>query len=536
MPVKRVPKDRENQLRLLFDEHPNPMLIVDPETGRILEANVAAVALYGYSRDEFRNVRWESLRVHDDLPRGLATDSVRHRTRGGGIIEIEASSRTIDYGGRPAELKVLNDVSIRRHLEEQLRQAQKMEAVGMLAGGVAHDFNNLLTIISGYSQLILNGLPADDPNHHSAEQIMKAGERAAALTSQLLAFSRRQALQPRVLDLNKLVTAMSTMLRRLIGEDIDIEFVLRPDLGMVSADPGQMEQVLMNLVVNARDAMPKGGTLTIETANVDIDEAYAHSHRHLPVKPGPYTMIAVSDNGTGMDEIAQQRLFEPFFTTKGTGRGTGLGLSSVLGIIKQSGGSINVYSVPNNGTSMKVYLPRVDRPALIESELPRQTVSRGSETILVVEDDDMVRNLVRETLNRAGYRVLDAEGPLEARRIADGYRGRIHLLITDVVMPKISGRELAAQLTARRSRRRPSRKKSARCWRAGAARAGRGSKVLLRGKQAAAGNGGDQRGEAQEGAEGQFVVGGILAGNLDIAIADHGARDGAEDERKQGAA
>jgi len=448
MPVKRPSKDRGSKLWLLFDEHPNPMLIIDSENGKILEANAAAVALYGYSPEEFRDIAWESLRVHDDLPRGLTTDSVRHRTRGGGVIEVEPSTRLIEFGGEPAQLTVLNDVTIRRHLEEQLRQAQKMEAVGMLAGGVAHDFNNLLTIITGYSQLILNSIHSEDPNHHSAEQIMKAGERAAALTTQLLAFSRRQALQPRVLDLNKLVTAMSTMLRRLIGEDIDIQFVLRPDLGMVSADPGQMEQVLMNLVVNARDAMPNGGTLTIETANVQIDEGY--SQRHLPVKQGPYTMIAVSDNGTGMDEQAQRRLFEPFFTTKGTGRGTGLGLSSVLGIIKQSGGTINVYSVPNSGTSMKVYLPRVDRPAMIESEAPQQTVSRGSETILVVEDDEMVRNLVRETLNRSGYRVLDADGPLEARRIADAYRGRIHLLITDVVMPKVSGRELAAQLMARR--------------------------------------------------------------------------------------
>jgi CheY-like chemotaxis protein len=288
-----------------------------------------------------------------------------------------------------------------------------MEAVGMLAGGVAHDFNNLLTIISGYSQLILNSLQSGDPNLHSAEQIMKAGERAAALTSQLLAFSRRQALQPRVLDLNKLVTAMSPMLRRLIGEDIDLEFALRPELGMISADPGQIEQIVM--------------------------------------KAGPFTMIAVSDNGSGMDEIAQERLFEPFFTTKVSGRGTGLGLSSVYGIVKQSGGTINVYSVPNSGTSMKIYFPRVDRPVALESEIPQQMAARGTETILVVEDDDMVRHLVRETLNRSGYRILDAEGPLEARRISETYRGKIHLLITDVVMPKVSGRELAAQLTAGRT-------------------------------------------------------------------------------------
>ena len=302
-----------------------------------------------------------------------------------------------------------------------MRQAQKMEAVGMLAGGVAHDFNNLLTIISGYSQLILNTLQPGDPNHYAAEQILKAGERAATLTQQLLAFSRPQVLQPRVLDLNKLVTGLSTMLRRLIGEDIDLQLVLRPDLGMVSADPGQIEQVLMNLVVNARDAMPKGGTLTIETANVELDESY--SGRHLAVKPGPYVLIAVSDNGGGMDEATQARLFEPFFTTKGVGRGTGLGLSTVFGIVKQSGGNLDVYSVPNRGTSVKVYLPRIDqrrrrwKPNRAAGMLPS-----GSETVLLVEDDEMVRHLVRETLVRAGYKVMDTSDPLEARRLSDRYQ------------------------------------------------------------------------------------------------------------------
>jgi CheY-like chemotaxis protein len=323
-----------------------------------------------------------------------------------------------------------------------------MEAVGMLAGGVAHDFNNLLTIITGYSQLILKNLAPSDPNHHSAEQIMKAGERAASLTRQLLAFSRRQALQPKPVDLNKLVSGLSSMLRRLIGEDIDLRLEMRPELGQVNADPGQMEQVLMNLVVNARDAMPHGGTLTIETANVVLDESYAS--RHLSIKPGPYTMLAVSDNGVGMDEATQARLFEPFFTTKGTGHGTGLGLSTVFGIIKQSNGSLDVYSVPGRGTSVKIYLPRVDQPVAAESEAFGKALPRGSETILVVEDDEMVRSLVRETLQREGYHVVDAAGPLEARRIADTYKAPIHLLITDVVMPKISGRELASELCRRR--------------------------------------------------------------------------------------
>ena len=372
----------------------------------------------------------------------------RHRTANGRIIDVEMTQRRIDLDGQTVLLAVLTDITARRLLEAQLRQAQKMESVGMLAGGVAHDFNNLLTIISGYSQLILNSLKQGDPNHYSAEQILKAGERAATLTQQLLTFSRPQVLQPKVLDLNKLVTGLSTMLRRLIGEDVDLQLVLRPDLGMVSADPGQIEQVLMNLVVNARDAMPKGGTLTIETANVELGEGY--SSRHLAVRPGPYAQIAVSDNGGGMDEATQARLFEPFFTTKGVGRGTGLGLSTVFSIVKQSGGNLDVYSVPNRGTSVKVYLPRLDLPAVVEIESQRRHVASGSETVLLVEDDEMVRQLVRETLVRAGYKVIDTSDPLEARRLSDSYRGQIHLLITDVVMPKVSGRELAEELHKRR--------------------------------------------------------------------------------------
>jgi signal transduction histidine kinase/ActR/RegA family two-component response regulator len=404
--------------------------------------------LYGHTREQFRGMSLDAVLVSEESGQPSAGPR-RHRTRSGRVIDVEMARHDIDFGGHPAELVVLMDVTGRRQLEDQLRQAQKMEAVGMLAGGVAHDFNNLLTIISGYSQLILNTLEPGDPNHYSAEQILKAGERAATLTRQLLAFSRPQVLQPKVLDLNKLVTGLSTMLRRLIGEDVDLQLVLRPDLGMVSADPGQIEQVLMNLVVNARDAMPKGGTLTIETANVDLDETY--SARHLAVRPGPYAQIAVSDNGGGMDEVTQARLFEPFFTTKASGRGTGLGLSTVFAIVKQNGGNLDVYSVPNRGTSVKVYLPRIDRPAAVEAETSRPTVVGGSETVLLVEDEEIVRRLVRETLVRAGYKVLDTSDPLEAQRLSDNYRGRIHLLITDVVMPKLSGRELAEGLRGRRA-------------------------------------------------------------------------------------
>jgi hypothetical protein len=447
MPAKQLLQDKDRKFQMLFEDHPQAMWVVDPKENRILEANTAAEALYGHTREQFRGMSLDAVLVNEEggTPSGSPR---RHRTSSGRIIDVEIARHDIDFGGHPAELVVLLDITGRRLLEDQLRQAQKMEAVGMLAGGVAHDFNNLLTIISGYSQLILNALPAADPNHYSAEQILKAGERAATLTRQLLTYSRPQGLQPRVLDLNKLVTGLSTLLRRLIGEDVDLQLALRPDLGRVSADPGQIEQVLMNLVVNARDAMPKGGTLTIETANVELDESY--SGRHLAVKPGPYVQLAVSDNGGGMDEATQARLFEPFFTTKTSGRGTGLGLSTVFGIVKQSGGNLDVYSVPDRGTSVKVYLPRLDQPAAVEAESSRRKVAKGSETVLLVEDEEMVRTLVRESLVRAGYRVMDTADPLEARRLSENYRGTIHLLITDVVMPKVSGRELAGELQAAR--------------------------------------------------------------------------------------
>ena len=447
MPAKQLLQDKERKFQLLFEGHPQPMWVIDSTGHTILEANSAAEALYGHTREQFRGMSLEAVLVSEvsDTPLGSPR---RHRTSTGRIIDVEMAHHPIDFDGQAADLVVLMDVTGRRQLEDRLRQAQKMEAVGMLAGGVAHDFNNLLTIISGYSQLILNALAPGDPNHYSAEQILKAGERAATLTQQLLAFSRPQVLQPRVLDLNKLVTSLSTLLRRLIGEDVDLQLDLRADLGRVSADAGQIEQVLMNLVVNARDAMPKGGTLTIETANVELDESY--SGRHLAVKPGPYVQIAVSDNGGGMDEATQARLFEPFFTTKAVGRGTGLGLSTVFGIVKQSGGNLDVYSVPDRGTSVKVYLPRIDQPAAVEAESTRKRAASGSETVLLVEDDEMVRSLVREALVRTGYKVMDTSDPLEARRLSGSYRGTIHLLITDVVMPKVSGRELAEELRARR--------------------------------------------------------------------------------------
>jgi PAS domain S-box-containing protein len=338
----------------------------------------------------------------------------------------------------------LSDQTERKQLEEQFYQAQKMEAIGRLAGGVAHDFNNILTIIEGYSQLLLRQLEASNPLREAVEDIQKAGERASALTRQLLAFSRRQVLQPQVLDLNAVISEMSKMLRRLIGEDLELVTVLAPELGRVKADPGQLEQVIMNLVVNARDAMPAGGKLTIETSNVELSEEYAG--RHLNVKPGPYVMLAVSDTGMGMDAETISRIFEPFFTTKEQGKGTGLGLATVYGIIKQSGGDIWVYSEVGQGTTFKIYLPLVTEAAETHNRVNTATPLRGWETILLVEDDEAVRMLVKRVLESYGYQVLVATSISEAIHLGQEYAGPIQLLLTDVVMPEISAPLLAERL------------------------------------------------------------------------------------------
>jgi len=331
----------------------------------------------------------------------------------------------------------------------QLRQAQKMEAIGRLAGGVAHDFNNLLTVIRGYSRMLLDRASGAVGHEFRGglERIDDAADRAASLTSQLLAFSRRQVLQPKIFNLNALVQNLEKMLRRLIGEDIEMRTVLAADLGSVRADRSQIEQVIMNLVVNSRDAMPKGGKLTVETSNVFLDEAYAQ--RHQTVQPGRYVLLAVSDTGVGIDPENLSRIFEPFFTTKEMGKGTGLGLSMVYGIIKQSGGNIWVYSEQGRGTSFKIYLPLVNAPIDSPSaEQARKENSRGTETILLVEDDEQVRELAREALSVSGYEVLVAETPKAAIAVCRGHKSRIDLLLTDVVMPGISGPELAVQVTA----------------------------------------------------------------------------------------
>jgi signal transduction histidine kinase/ActR/RegA family two-component response regulator len=330
--------------------------------------------------------------------------------------------------------------------EEQLRQSQKMDAIGQLAGGVAHDFNNLLTAICGHSELTLKRLAPEDPLRRPLEQIQKAGERAAALTRQLLAFSRKQILQPKIVDLNQIVVDMNRMLQRLIGEDIDLLMGLAADLGKVKADPNQIEQILLNLSVNARDAMPKGGRLTIETSNVHLSEEY--SHDHISVRAGQYVMLAVSDNGCGMDTKTQTHIFEPFFTTKEVGKGTGLGLATVYGIVKQSEGTIWVYSEVGHGTAFKIYLPCAEASLTeVEVDADDRELMQGTETVLLVEDEDVVRDMVTEILRDSGYHVLEAKHGPEAILLQRQHSGVIHLMLTDVVMPQMSGRELAEQLT-----------------------------------------------------------------------------------------
>ncbi|WP_338030243.1 PAS domain-containing protein [Fimbriiglobus ruber] len=342
---------------------------------------------------------------------------------------------------------VQTDVTERRSLEEQFRQAQKMEAVGQLAGGVAHDFNNLLSIITGYSEIILSKAGKDDPIRAFVKEISEASARAASLTRQLLAFSRKTVLEPKVLDLNEVVRETGKMLRRLIGEDILFTNVLDPMISRVKVDPDQLGQMLMNLTVNARDAMPRGGSLTIETRPVELDQEYARLHSD--VRPGKYTMLAVSDTGTGMPPDVKERIFEPFFTTKGVGTGTGLGLAVVMGIVKQSGGHVAVYSEVNRGTAFKLYFPAVEDQASRATARSDVGSVRGAETVLVVEDEDGVRTLVLLILQTHGYKVLAATDGKDALRVVERHQGAIDLLLTDVVMPGMGGREVAQTLQLR---------------------------------------------------------------------------------------
>ncbi len=438
----------------------NGIVTVDLD-GRVVTLNGVAEALFGTSHAEAhgRPVATvlaqapELLRLLDDaLERRLGTTAtVTLGGAEGAPVPVEVTTVTLK-GSEGQDLGVaaiLRDLTPVRALEAQLRQAQKMEAVGRLAGGVAHDFNNLLTVITGRSQLLLLKLRPDHPLRRDVELIEETAHRAAALTSQLLAFSRKQVLQPRVVDVNEVVRGMESMLGRLIGEDIVLTTTLDRAAGYVRADPAQLEQMIANLVVNARDAMPLGGRLALETRGVVLDERFARTH--VGVRPGPYVRLIVRDTGVGMDAVTKAHLFEPFFTTKGPGKGTGLGLATVYGIVTQSGGAIRVESEPGQGATFTIDLPRVEAPAAPgAARSSPAAVPHGSETVLLVEDEPGVRGLARDILHGHGYRVLEASNGAEALRIGQAHHGPIHLLLTDVVMPQMGGRELADRLTALR--------------------------------------------------------------------------------------
>ncbi len=455
--VEKQSRVSEEKYWALMENALDAIHVLRPD-GTILEANRAAETLVGRQRSEQIGQNFLKLLAPEErdavarrfagmLETGYLHDSSSLLRPDGRTVPIEVSASHVDVGGEALILAIVRDVSERRQLERQFREAQKMEAIGQLAGGVAHDFNNILTAVLGYGEMVADRLPPDDALQDEVREIRRGAERAATLTNQLLAFSRRQVLLPEVLDLNAIVTEIQKMLRRLIGADVELGTSCAPSLGRVKADRGQIEQVVMNLVVNARDAMPNGGRLMIETSNVELDEGYARDHTE--VRPGQYVMFAVSDTGAGMDADTLGHMFEPFFTTKEKGKGTGLGLATVYGIVKQSGGHVWVYSEPGHGTTFKIYLPRVEE----SQAAPRRATPAmaedvsGSETILVVEDEEAVRRLARMVLERKGYTVLEAAGWQVALEIAGGQRP-IDLVISDVVMPGVGGPELAKRLAA----------------------------------------------------------------------------------------
>lgn len=448
----------QQKLRIHFEHTPLAVVEWDLEF-RVTSWNPSAEGIFGYTREEALgrhasfivplHYRQQVDHVWQQLLKqaGGARSTNDNLTKDGRTISCEwYNTPLIDDSGRVLGVaSLVQDITERVALEERLRQSQKMEAVGRLAGGVAHDFNNLLTVILGYTQLLADNVPAGSKMAESTAQIKSAAERAAGITRQLLAFSRKTVLTPRVLNLNDVLLNLDSLLRRLIGEDIEVFTVPADDLGCVKADPGQIEQVIMNLALNSRDAMPRGGKITLETANATLDQTYATDHQ--PVQPGSYVMLAVSDTGCGMSAETQSRIFEPFYTTKEVGKGTGLGLSMVYGIVKQSGGYIWVYSEPNRGTTIKIYLPRVDQPAERSADEKRASpVQRGSETILLVEDDPQLRQLSSSVLAHCGYNMLVAATPEEGLDICKANHSDIRLLVTDVVMPRINGRELAEKI------------------------------------------------------------------------------------------
>jgi PAS domain S-box-containing protein len=452
--AEQASRESEQRYRALFESNPFPMLVYDPQTLDVLGANGAAVERYGYTRQEFLGMTLRDLRAPADRQAlqeqvdklGTAAEpelhTSRHRTKEGTILEVEVTGRSVEFGGRRVRLVTIHDVTERKLLEEQFRQAQKMDAVGRLAGGVAHDFNNVLNVILGYAELTLRTMDEGDRRRRNLTEIRKAGDHAASLTRQLLAFGRGQVLQPRVLDLNAVVGEMDRMLRRMIGEDVELVTSLAPELGRVKADPSQIGQVILNLAVNARDAMPSGGKLTIETADVELD---GRAQPGLPA--GRYVMLVVTDSGCGMPQSVQEHIFEPFFTTKEKDKGTGLGLATVYGIVKQSGGVVAVQSEVGAGSTFRIYLPRVEArvETVASASLPAEP-PRGSETILLVEDDPAVRALTYEVLCESGYHVLQAASGPDALALLERDSPHLDLLLTDLVMPRMNGRELARRL------------------------------------------------------------------------------------------
>jgi two-component system, cell cycle sensor histidine kinase and response regulator CckA len=449
-------RESEARYRRIIETTSEGVWVLD-RAGATVFVNRRLSALLGYSAGELSGQPLLDF-VHESS-RNAVRDCVTAREHGA-LSQVEAllvcsdgkelwvlldAAPILENESYAGALVMVMDIGLRKRLEEQLRQAQKMEAVGNLAGGVAHDFNNLLSVILGYAQIVIADLKPGDPIKADLEELNAAGERARDLTKQLLAFSRRQVLEPRTLDLNQVLRGMESMLRRLLREDIELSFLTAPVLGRVFADSGQVEQIVMNLAVNARDAIPGIGKITVETVNSDLSHEYAAAHHG--VTAGPYVMLAVSDTGTGMDPATQERIFEPFFTTKNKDGGTGLGLATVFGIVKQSGGHIWVYSEPGRGTTFRIYLPRTegDIQEAMPSPFPRDL--RGNETILIVEDQEQVRTLMRVILRRQGYNVLEAPNGGEALLICEQFPATIHLLLTDVVMPRISGRDLAARLS-----------------------------------------------------------------------------------------
>jgi len=444
----------------LFNTAPVINLVLDME-GRIVRFNRYMEEISGYTLAEVQGKDWfstflpveERTQIRDLFNKAV----VDIRTVGnvnpivkkdGSRCEIEWYDKTIKdtEGNTEGILSIGLDITEKKQMEDQLSQAQKMEAIGTLAGGVAHDFNNILTTIIGNASLALMDVIKDESLRKGIEEIKIAGERAVALTRQLLAFSRKQIIQPKILDLNKLLAGIEKMLGRLIGEDVEVLMIPGPELWQVEADPGQMEQVIMNLVINARDAMPIGGKITIETATMDLDESYFHEHS-IEKQPGSYVMLAVSDTGTGMDKETQEHIFEPFYTTKEKGKGTGLGLSTVYGIVKQNNGFVWVYSEPGQGTTFKIYMPKaVEDAVLDEIEITTTADLSGSDTVLIVEDDDSLRKLAHKALQQKGYKVLEAENGEDALRVSEEHEDPIDLLITDVVMPKMDGKETAERL------------------------------------------------------------------------------------------